>query len=687
MKTLLITVLLFFSYTSQADSETFDFAVEFGAGGKNVSIKAAPATGYLSGLPLPLQGKESFEDGYSSTYGGGDSPPDDKPRKPGGGGGHTTTLIESWSWQPLYASREIVGFLLSLTVDKSSLSGFTTSWKPVIGTLVVGWVIRTLYNPEQPLFNRMDAQQSEDHRLAIITYPKDPQKSETVAVGGAESGTSGARGNGGGGSGTSVTIFSHDNDGNSGDQPPQTFYHTRGPSCPHPRCNNGRCIEISVEGEEVFYSCVMAEPAEDEQSRLVDSQVYSTLFEEIDIARFLLIGMDLLDGNEAGQETFTEIMNNAIATPGISIGMVLDRLSQLVEIPESRITQFLPVESGSSYSGREVATRESITRGRGSNSAGLSSAARSTVNELKHAVRILIKGTASERLLNLVRAKANTIIRQLTDINREDSDGSFKNKVIEVAHIIEEAEESGVNLLRKLDTHLSIIELAKEFSANESWLVNEIKKVKKCVIASLEKSNMPAGKCQIGWQVDYNDGCNEKIALKVNVSSKNTACQYFYYFLSKLDAEKKFILEHMVDMESAQAASEWAWKNEGYIPYIGIHTNAENPESSYVNISLQDFNYRRVEASSDSDESISFLKFINRNDGKPKANYENIFKKLDELKAKFVSGFDCGSTTATRGGWVVTRRSFIESGKTKVPKRLIHYSDAFDDIFNDKENK
>ena len=686
MKTLLITVLLFFSYTSQADSETFDFAVEFGADGKNVSIKATPATGYLNGLPLPLQGKESFEDGYSSTYGGGDSPPDDKPRKPGGRGGYTTTLIESLSWQPLYGG-EVFGFLLSLTVDKSSLSGFTASWKPVIGTLVVGWVIRTLYNPEQPLFNRMDAQQSGENHLAIITYPKEPQKSETVAVGGTESGTSGARGNGGGVSGTSVTFFSHDNDGSSGDQPPQTFYHTRGPSCPHPHCNNGRCIEIRVEGDGVVHSCVVAVPAESGESRLVDSQVYSTPFVEINMAQFLLIGMDLLDGNEAGQEILTEIIDNAITTLGTSIGVVLDSLSHLVDFPESRIMQLLPVESGFSYSGREVATREIINRGRDSSSAGLSPAAWSAVNELEHAVRILKKGTASEILLDQVREKANTIIRQLTDINGEDSDGSFKNKVIEVARIIEKAKESGVNLLRTLDTSLSIIELAKEFSANESWLANEIKKVKKCVIASLERCNMSAGKCQIGWQEDYNDGCNEKIALKVNVSSDNVAYQSFYYFLSELDTEKKFILEHMVDMESAQAASEWARQNKGYIPYLGIHTNAENPENSYVDVALQDSNRFRIEASSDSDESISFLKFINRHDGKPKANYENIFKKLDELKAKLISGSGRGAITATRGGGAVTRGSPIESRKTEVPEQLIHYSEAFNAIFNDKKNK
>ncbi|UYM15266.1 hypothetical protein [Endozoicomonas euniceicola] len=550
-------------------------------------------------------------------------------------------------------------------------------------------MIRTLYNPGQPLFNRMDAQQSEDHRLAIITYPKDPQKSETVAVGGAESGTSGARGNGGGGSGTSVTIFSHDNDGNSGDQPPQTFYHTRGPLCPHPRCNNGRCIEISVEGEEVVYSCVMAEPAEDEQSRLVDSQVYSTLFEEIDIARFLLIGMDLLDGNEAGQETFTEIINNAIATPGTSIGMVLDRLSGLVEIPESHITQLLPVESGSSDSGREVATRESLTRGRDSKPAGLSPAARSTVNELEHAVRILIKGTASERLLNLVREKANTIIWQLTDINGENSDGSFKNKVIEVARIIKAAKENGVNnLLRKLDTGVTIKQLAKEFSAKESWLVNEIQKVKECVIASLKKSNMPAGKCQIDWQEDFNDGTKQKVALKVNVASESGSYGYFYYFLDELDTEEKFMLEHMVDMEIAQVAYEWGKRNNNkYQAFVGVHTNTDNPENSYVEVALWHSKFDRIEASSESDESISFLKFISMHDGKPKANYENIFKKLDELKAKFISGSGWGSTTATRGGGAVTRDSPIESGKTEVPEQLIHYSDVFDHIFNDEENK
>ena len=613
---------------------------------------------------------------------GGDSPPDDKPRKPGGRGGYTTTLIESLSWQPLYGG-EVFGFLLSLTVDKSSLSGFTASWKPVIGTLVVGWVIRTLYNPEQPLFNRMDAQQSGENHLAIITYPKEPQKSETVAVGGTESGTSGARGNGGGVSGTSVTFFSHDNDGSSGDQPPQTFYHTRGPSCPHPHCNNGRCIEIRVEGEEVVHSCVAADSDESGGNRLVDSQVYSTPFDEIDMAQFLLIGMDLLKTNEAGQEDFTEIVNNAIDEPGTSIGVVLDRLSHLVVFPQSRITQLLPVESGSSYSGREIATRGGLTRGSDSNYAGLSSASRSTVNELEHAVRILIKGRASERLRSLVLEKANEIIRQLVDLSRNDPDESFKNKIVAVARIINEANENGVGpLMQELDTGVNITHLAEEFSGGESWLADELQRVIESVLASFEKLGIAAEKILINKRKDLYGHLN--YALTITYWDQICGFCDFYYFFSEQPGKENFIRDHGIDMEVSRAFYEWNKRNRGnYLAKVAVTINAKNLESSSIEVLLKDRFNHQIHVKADGDEGIKFVDFIDMTDGKPKAKYKEIFKKLDEIKTKLNSAF--GSSSAPTRGSSFRGVNVGSSEVTEVPEEITHYSDVFDEYFNKQD--
>ena len=446
----------------------------------------------------------------------------------------------------------------------------------------------------------------------------------------------------------------------SHDKPPSKSLDGRTPQSVWPVFQGANPNVKSVEGEE---------------DMLVDSKFNSIPVSEIDMVKLALIGMNSLKGNQTAEDYFIGLIDEAIKTPNMTIEMLSERLSHLEGFPEINWEQLLPVESNYHNPSR------SATKTRGSNSPYLLSTAQSEINELEHAVRILKKGSASERLLRLVRDKANTIIRQLVDIDRVHSDKNFKDKVIEVAHIIKDAKNNGVlNINDKFNKGVSITSLADYFSAKESWLVNEVQKVKECVAKSLKAINIPTVKCQISWEKN-NNGATE-IALKVEIEKSIIFYNAFVYFLGELDTEEKFIMDHTVDMESAQASQEWAKKNNGYVPFLGIYTDTDNPENSEIEVKLNHRTLGRIDVSSNDDENLRFSTFINMNGGNPKANYENIFKKFDELKARLISRSRHNPETVTRGAVALTRDSSTESRKTEVPENLIHYSEAFKAIFN-----
>ncbi|MGI9278698.1 MAG: hypothetical protein ACR2PX_03595, partial [Endozoicomonas sp.] len=105
----------------------------------------------------PLQGKPT-EITNTNSYSGSDTPPDDKPSRPKGPWESLTTVVESVTWQLLYASNEVIGYKLLLAFQKDSYQPQPFSWMPVVATVVVGWLTRSNWNPEAPLFNQLDEQ-------------------------------------------------------------------------------------------------------------------------------------------------------------------------------------------------------------------------------------------------------------------------------------------------------------------------------------------------------------------------------------------------------------------------------------------------------------------------------------------------------------------------------------------------
>ena len=110
----------------------------------------------------------------TNSYSGSDTPPDDKP-SPKGYWERLTTVVESVSWQLLYASNEVTGYKLLLTFQEDSYQPQPFSWIPVVATVVVGWLAGSSWNPEAPMFNQLDEQATnQQHELQIITLMDKP---------------------------------------------------------------------------------------------------------------------------------------------------------------------------------------------------------------------------------------------------------------------------------------------------------------------------------------------------------------------------------------------------------------------------------------------------------------------------------------------------------------------------------
>ncbi|WOG26990.1 hypothetical protein [Endozoicomonas sp. 8E] len=63
-----------------------------------------------------------------------------------------TTLIESVSWQLLYATSLLVVFELITTSKAHPLGATSYSWLPIEGIVTVGWLLKSYWNPGSPLF-------------------------------------------------------------------------------------------------------------------------------------------------------------------------------------------------------------------------------------------------------------------------------------------------------------------------------------------------------------------------------------------------------------------------------------------------------------------------------------------------------------------------------------------------------
>lgn len=191
-----------------------------------------------------LQDKSS-EITNTYSYPGSDAPPDDKPYKPHGFWKSLTTVVESVSWQLLYATNGVIGYKLLLSLQEDSLTPQPFLWVPVVTTVVVGWLSRSHWNPELPVFNQLDEQESnQQYELQTITLTNCPN-------GGSSTSSATSSGNAGTSSSNPkraptfsfhsvATWFTDSTGSNEGDAPPPEPLHTRSETICCPTCN-GPC--------------------------------------------------------------------------------------------------------------------------------------------------------------------------------------------------------------------------------------------------------------------------------------------------------------------------------------------------------------------------------------------------------------------------------------------------------------
>ncbi|WP_257282219.1 ankyrin repeat domain-containing protein [Endozoicomonas sp. ISHI1] len=83
------------------------------------------------------------------------------------------TLIESISWQWLYATHLLVGYQLILTTKNTPLSSTSYSWLPPEVVVAVGWLLKSYWNTKSPSFNPVTQKELCQNQplAAIITMP------------------------------------------------------------------------------------------------------------------------------------------------------------------------------------------------------------------------------------------------------------------------------------------------------------------------------------------------------------------------------------------------------------------------------------------------------------------------------------------------------------------------------------
>ena len=181
----------------------------------------------------------------TSSYSGSDTPPDDKPYSPRGYWERLTTVVESVSWQLLYASNEVTGYKLLLAFQEDSYQPQPFSWMPVVATVVVGWLARSNWNPEAPMFNQLDEQATnQQHELQIITLMDKPGGGYSQAAG--SWGHSWSFDMHSSSAANSYNSFGNYQRGDYDDDPgwPTTPVHSYGENCYEQPCcfQRGRCI-------------------------------------------------------------------------------------------------------------------------------------------------------------------------------------------------------------------------------------------------------------------------------------------------------------------------------------------------------------------------------------------------------------------------------------------------------------
>ncbi|WOG26959.1 hypothetical protein [Endozoicomonas sp. 8E] len=157
--TTLLLLLLSLSFICQAKALTRPFVVELeqNADFPNQTFSIKPDQHTLSGNPLGIVGT-----GYYSEPG---LRSDNKRRRPVSYG-MKTTLIESISWQWLYTTNLLVAYELILTTKEPPLSCL---WVPVEVVIAVGWLLKSYWNPDSPMFEPIERQGASQSEPLMIT--------------------------------------------------------------------------------------------------------------------------------------------------------------------------------------------------------------------------------------------------------------------------------------------------------------------------------------------------------------------------------------------------------------------------------------------------------------------------------------------------------------------------------------
>ena len=133
------------------------------------------------------EGSRSTESADVLTVASGssqDDPPDDKPHKPCGIWPCFDTLVESVSWQPMYAEKMVVGYRLWLSLQDDSLSIKGFSWWPVVAGVVLGKFIYTWWHSEASSFHQWEEQHHASDQKIITCMDHPPGQSGYPQEGG-----------------------------------------------------------------------------------------------------------------------------------------------------------------------------------------------------------------------------------------------------------------------------------------------------------------------------------------------------------------------------------------------------------------------------------------------------------------------------------------------------------------------
>ncbi|WOG26840.1 hypothetical protein [Endozoicomonas sp. 8E] len=114
----------------------------------------------------------------ASRFAGSDLPPDDKRHYPYDYG-IKTTIIESISWQWLYATKLLIAYEMILRTQDTPLNSNLYSWPPVEAFITVGLLLKSYWNPDSPLFNPMGQQEA----ASMLTQGEYPFVINTMASG------------------------------------------------------------------------------------------------------------------------------------------------------------------------------------------------------------------------------------------------------------------------------------------------------------------------------------------------------------------------------------------------------------------------------------------------------------------------------------------------------------------------